>query len=123
MKRDLPDFFYVEPGQLVMHQRLENWARWVRPKLGTKQHPMWAGGRSNARQWHQPETVAQPDELDGQAMEKAVGALPIKECAAIRWCYVLKTGARHKARELAVSDDGLMELVVRGRRMLINRKV
>jgi DNA-directed RNA polymerase specialized sigma24 family protein len=125
MKRDLIDFFLVEPHQLAMHERLENWSRWVehRARIGGKMSPMWANFRSNSRQWHEPELKPQTSELDGQAMEKAVAQLPHKHRDAIRWNYVWKGGPLHMARKLAVSKDGLMQLVRDARQMLINRRV
>lgn len=125
MKRDLIDFFVVEDHQLDMHVRLENWSRWVehRMRQGGKQNPMWANTRSNARQWHDPELREPTNELDGQAMEKAVALLPIPHRDAIRWSYVWRGGPLHMARRLGVTKDGLMRLVRDGRQMLMNRRV
>jgi DNA-directed RNA polymerase specialized sigma24 family protein len=125
MKRDLIDFFVVEHHQLAIHERLDNWSRWVehRCRVGGKVAPMWANYRSNARQWHEPELRAPTNELDGQAMEKAVAMLPAPHRDAIRWNYVWKGGPLHMARKLGVSKDGLQMLVRDGRQMLINRRV
>lgn len=124
LKRDLIDFFVIEPHQLAIHRRLENWARTVVPGAkGSKQHPMWAKSRSNARQWHPPEIRDAVDLLDGHKMEKAVAALPIPHREALRWSYVWQDGPLHQARKLGTTRDGLLKLVRDGRQMLINRKV
>lgn len=122
MKRDLIDFFIVEPHQLTMHRRLENWARSVEVKRASgKQHPMWAKSRSNARQWEAPDIREAIDLLDGSVMEKAVAFLPPAHRDAIRWSYVWRSGPLHMARKLGTTKDGLMRLVRDGRQMLINR--
>lgn len=124
MKRDLIDFFLVEPHQLGIHARLENWSRWVAtPRLYGITHPMWAKAQSNARQWHEPDLREPVDTLDAQAMEKAVFHLPEPHRDALRWQYVWKGGPLHMARKLGVSKDGLMRLVRDGRQMLMNRSV
>lgn len=123
MRRDdLIDFFYVEPHQLGIHSRLENWSRWVSIRFEAgKAHPMWAKSRSNARQWHAPDLREPTDILDAQAMEKAVTLLPTKNRDAIRWNYVTRCGPLHMARRLGVSKTGLSQLVRDGRQMLMNR--
>lgn len=122
MKREAIDFFVVESHQLEIHDRLLNWARWVRPRHQHWEHPMWKQGRSNARQWHQPVVGEGIDPLDGQRVEKAVSALPVAYRTAIRWCYV-KCDSPHKIRrELAVTADGLLKLIRDARQMLLNRE-
>lgn len=122
MKRDLLDFFLVEPHQLAMHARLENWARAVEVwRLGGRQHPMWAKSQSNSRQWHEPELREPTDTLDGHKIEKAVAALPIPHRDSLRWNYVIRSGPLHAARKLGVTKDALFVLVRDGRQMLINR--
>ena len=125
MRRDLIDFFVVEPHQIAMHERLENWARTVEVwrMRGGKMSPMWANARSNSRQWHEPALQPPTNTLDGHDMEKAVAALPIPHRDALRWQYVWKGGPLHMARKLGVTKDGLFKLVRDGRQMLINRKV
>jgi DNA-directed RNA polymerase specialized sigma24 family protein len=127
MRRDdLIDFFIIPDHQIAIHIRLENWSRYVEHKLSrgdSRQHPMWAKSRSNARQWHEPDLREATDELDGGAMEKAVAMLPHKHRDAIRWNYVWKGGPLHQARKLGVSKDGLRQLVQDARQMLMNRRV
>lgn len=122
MRRDMIDFFVVEPHQLGMHDRLLNWARYVAVrKHGWAQHPMWRQGKSNTRQWHSPEVRDEIDQLDGLKLERAVGLLPIPHREAIRWHYVWKTGPAKIRRSLGVTNEGLMKLVRDARQMLLNR--
>lgn len=123
MKRDLIDFFIVEPHQLDIHRRLENWSRTVQVwRAGGKQHPMWAKATSNARQWHEPDLRDPTDTLDGHVIEKAVAQLPIPNRDALRWNYVHCGGPLKMAQKLGVTKDGLLKLVRDGRQMLINRR-
>jgi len=121
MIRDYIDFHAVEPHQLAMHDRLLNWARYVRVRRVMWQAPIWRLGRSGSRQWHSPEPREEVDILDGHALEKAVGALPEKHREAIRWSYVWRTTPAHARRALGVTSDTLCRLVTDGRAMLINR--
>jgi hypothetical protein len=124
MRRDLIDFFVVEPHQIAMHERLENWALTVEVwRTQGRGHPMWAKSRSNSRQWHEPSLRAPANTLEGHAMEKAVAALPPPNRDALRWQYVWKGGPLHMARKLGVTKEGLFKLVKDGRQMLINRRV
>lgn len=123
MKRDLPDFFHVEHHQLGIHRRLENWARYVQGRGMHWQAPIWKLGKSNGRQWHEPEIRETVNTLDGHLIEKAVGLLPEPHRDAVRWCYVYKSGPARIKRLLGVNDAGLMRLVRDGRAMLLNRCV
>jgi DNA-directed RNA polymerase specialized sigma24 family protein len=123
MRRDdNVDFFYVDPGQIAIHEALNNWANWVRVRPhGWQVAPMFRQYRSHAWQWHTPEVRAQANIPDAVAMEKAVSLLPEKHRAAVRWAYVACGHPAKMARDLGVSKQGLMELVVAGRTMLRNR--
>lgn len=123
MRRDLPDFFYIEPAQLAIHDRLLNWSRYVSGKGSAwTQGPIWKLGKSNGRQWHQPEHKPSVDTLDGHKLEKAVGLLPAPHRDAIRWHYVFPMNPSKMRRHLGVTDSGLARLVMDGRAMLINRR-
>ena len=122
MIREYIDFHYVEPHQLAMHDRLLNWARYVRVRqIVWKQASIWRMGKSNTRQWHSPEPREETDTLDGHAIEKAVSALPDKHRDAIRWHYIWRTTPAHARQALGVTSDTLCRLVIDGRSMLINR--
>jgi hypothetical protein len=124
MKRDNIDFFLIADDQLAIHARLENWSLYVRDTRGApKQGAIWKLGRSNGRQWHEPELKPLVDTLDGHVMEKAVSMLPELHREAIRWNYVFRNGPARIRRQLGVTGEGLLRLVVDARRMLINRSV
>lgn len=123
MKRDSIDFFLVAPNQLEIHERLLNWARWVSVGRAPYQAPMWRQGKSSGRQWHVPVVRETVNTLDGLALEKAVGALPVPHREAIRWCYVYQTSPMQARRKLGVTAEGLMRLISDARLMLRNRGV
>lgn len=125
MRRDdQVDFFVIEDHQIAIHDRLENWARYVASKgIVWQQGPIWKLGKSNSRQWDVPELRPPVNQLDGADMEIAVRALPEKQRDALRWNYVYRGGALHAARRLGVTKEGLLMLVRSGRQMLINRRV
>lgn len=123
------DYFLVEPKHEAIHTRLENWARWC----ATRQHgwmssPMFRLARSNSRQWHAPEIRPMLNLIDAQALEKAVGALPDANKAAVRWSYVFRSKPIKVCRFLGLmvgdkaDHEALMSLVRDGRQMLINRR-
>jgi DNA-directed RNA polymerase specialized sigma24 family protein len=117
---DPVDFHAVDQIHEVIHKRLENWARYVHVHGARWQASIWRMGKSNGRQWHPPELRPDVDTLDGHRLEKAIADLPQKHREAIRWSYYYKDSPARKARELAVSYEGLMTLVRNGRSMLKN---
>ena len=115
------DFHAVLPQHEAIHSELENWARWVRnPKGVDAMQPMFRQSKP-AQHWDEVEAHDQTDLVVAAATEKAVHALPAKNCAAICWCYVYRDSPRIKSRELGVSLEGLGDLVREGRGMLSNR--
>ncbi len=119
---DYVDFCYVPQHHEAMHARLGNWARWVRVRPhGWQTAPMFRMYQSKARQWHAPVIQTPVDTLDAVLVEKAVAALPEKHRAAVRWSYVHCGNPVAMARALAVSKQGLADLVGDGRTMLQNR--
>ena len=119
---EIVDYNYVQDRHQVIHERLENWRRWVivRPN-GWQTAPMFRMYQSKARQWHAPVIQTPVDTLDAVLVEKAVAALPEKHRAAVRWSYVHCGNPVAMARALAVSKQGLADLVGDGRTMLQNR--
>ncbi len=117
------DFFRIPGDQQAIHERLENWGRYVAVKRQYWVSPMWRQGRSGGRQWHVPELAQVVDTLDGHKIEKGVGMLPEPHREALRWSYVYKTHPSRPRRALGVTEGGLMRLISDGRRMLINRGV
>ena len=116
------DYSHVQDRHQVIHERLENWRLWVtfRPN-GWQVAPMFRMYHSKARQWHAPVIQTPVDTLDAVLVEKAVAALPEKHRAAVRWSYVHCGNPVAMARALAVSKQGLADLVGDGRTMLQNR--
>lgn len=83
---------------------------------------MFRGYRSHAWQWERPEPQIQINTLDAHETERAVCSLPEKHRRAIQWAYVFQYIPPNAIRrELAVTRDGLMQLIIDGRDMLKNR--
>ena len=118
---EIVDYNHVQDRHQVIHERLENWRRWVivRPH-GWQTAPMFRMYQSKSRQWHAPVIQTPVDTLDAVLVEKAVAALPEKHRAAIRWWYVHACNPVAMARALVVSKQGLADLVNAGRTMLGN---
>lgn len=114
------DFHYVPPKQARMDDRLINWARYVRDRPVIWTQPMFRGYKSSEVWVH--EVTVPIDPLDGHRIEKAVQALPEKHRAAVRWAYIYRAHPRRMCRLLAVSEQGLADLIVDGRQMLVNRQ-
>ena len=118
--RDSIDFHHVPPHQKAMDERLINWARYVKPKpMPWKTHPMFRGYKSS--EVYAQEISVPVNILDGHKIEKAVSVLPEKERAAVRWAYVFRSHPRRMCTRLAVTEQGLADLIVDGRQMLVNR--
>ena len=123
MKRDAIDFHVIPEKQQAIHERLENWRRWVivRPH-GWQVAPMFRMYQSKSRQWEASPHIGTPvDAIDAALMEQAVYALPEKHRDAIRWSYVHCGNPVAMARALGVSKQGLADLVEAGRTMLQNK--
>lgn len=119
--KETVDYCYVALEHEIIHARLENWSRWVRVRPhGWQTHPMFRMYQSKARQWEAPVIQNPVNTLDAALVEKAVSALPEKHREAIRWCYVYAGNPAGIARHLAVSKQGLLDLVNAGRAMLKN---
>jgi DNA-directed RNA polymerase specialized sigma24 family protein len=120
--QEIVDYSHVPDQHKAIHERLENWRRWVivRPH-GWQTHPMWRSALTS-RQWDVSPHIAVPvNTLDAVLVEKAVAALPEKQREAIRWSYVHAGNPVAMAKQLAVSKQGLADLVNSGRTMLKNR--
>lgn len=120
--QEIVDFNHVADHHKAIHARLENWRRWVtvRPH-GWQTAPMFRMYQSKARQWEAPVIQNPVDALDAVLVEKTVASLPEKQRDAIRWSYVHAGNPLAMARALAVSKQGLADLVDSGRTMLKNK--
>lgn len=116
------DYNHIPAHHEAIHERLVNWERWVRVRPhGWCTHPMFKNFRAS-RQWEASPHIGTPvDTLDAVMIEKAVSALPEKHRAAVRWSYVFCGNPVGMARSLAVSKQGLADLVDAGRAMLQNK--
>lgn len=123
MRRDdVVDFFVIAPQHEAIDERLRAWAAWVRVRPhGWQVAPMFRQYRSKSWQWEMPEIKAAVNIPEAVEMEKAVSLLPEKHREAIRWVYVFGGGPVAMARKLAVTGQGLMDLIHSGRTMLKNR--
>jgi hypothetical protein len=125
MNRDLEtDLHCVRHEHLAIHERLANWARYVRDsRPGQAVAPMFRGYRSS-EVWISDAPRVPIDTLDGHQMEKAVSKLPEKHRDAIRWSYVYVWIHPGKIqRGLGVTRLGLVGLIHDGRSMLKNRQL
>ena len=119
---DYVDFCYVPPEQEQMHERMGNWARWVRVRPhGWQTHPMWRQSRTPRSFDIDPHISIALDTLDALLIERTVSKLPEKYRDALRWQYVLRADPAGMARKLGVSRSGLLNLVCDGRTMTQNR--
>jgi hypothetical protein len=116
------DFNAVSYAHEPMHERLVNWARWLRPRASSWVHPMWRGFKSSDTLSGHAVTVPL-NQLDAQAMEKGVSALPESHKFALRWCYVYGGQPRRAAAHVGETLEGLQVLIVNSRQMLINRRI
>lgn len=116
------DFHHVEPHQVAIHDRLQNWARWCagRPTYWD-QSAMFRDFRSTQHYSYGVEVKLIVDQLDAQTMEKAVSSLPADHRTAVRWNYVFRTAPAAAARNIGCSLVMLQRYVRDGRQMLLNR--
>ncbi len=123
MKRDAIDFSRVPDRHHEIDRRLLLWGRWIidRPKPW-RVSPMFRQYRSHAWQWHLPEIQVHGTPGENMATEKAVCALPEKHAYAIRWAYMAPwVPVSIVRRELAMTRQGLADLLTNARDMLVNR--
>lgn len=118
-----PDFHFVPSEHKAIDARLENWSAYVRVKVPSWVSPIWKLGKSNGRQWHQPEYRPACDMLDGNAIEIAVRKLPELHRETLRWAYVFRGGEIPFRKRHGLTRDALALLLKDGRQMLINRRV
>lgn len=122
MKRDC-DFSRIDAKHDAINLRLEEWARWVRYHPQAWKTPaIWNNYRSHAWQWERPEIRIPASSLQAMEVERAVSIIPEKNRTALRWAYVWPfVPVNAVRRELAVTRDGLYELIDHGRSMVSNR--
>ena len=118
----MTDFSHIPARHEAINQRLEDWSRWVKVKpQAWACQPMFRQYRAPRQYEHQATIRIEINQIEAHQTEKEVANLPIKHRDAIRWFYVYNKNPLGMARSLAVSTDGLLELVTDGRDMLKNR--
>ena len=123
MKRDLVDFHLIPDHQVLMHFRLQNWARSLASPKGGKVSPTFALYRSTDRYDIEPTTSTPVDVPDAIAIAKAVRVLPEKHMRALGWYYVRPSSPVKACRDIGCTIAGLAQLSIDARQMLINRRV
>lgn len=120
MKRDAVDLYHVREAHQGIHDRLINWARWVRPRGGVGDVlPMFVGYRPNG--YHEVQARVPVDSLDGLRIERLVVRLPDKHRTVLQWFYVRPYIPVRKVRQaLGLTFDDLHELIHDARSMLKN---
>lgn len=118
------DLNHIPARQDAIHAKLENWARWVRPKPSPwNMQPMFRMYQSKARHWEvEPHIRIEINTLEACEVERAVSILPDKHRTAVRWFYVcpwVPVGAVRQ--ELGLTRDALGQMVDDARDMLKNR--
>lgn len=126
VERPNVDFVGVKPQHLELHDRLLNWASWCRSRGAPAVAPGFELHQSDS--WDKREygavTVVGVDKFDAADIAKSVAILPEKHRQVVQWYYMLR--ARHpidKARQLALSVQGLRSLLDDARQMLLNWRV
>jgi hypothetical protein len=124
------DFASVPVSQWKMHDRLENWARWCRgsqKQTGTAGSPMFSLYRSSEkeRRRYGEEMSVPVDKDDALKIHFAIVSPTFDpKCRrALQWSYLHPRNPSGQAREMGVSLQGLRDLVLAGRVLLIDRKV
>ena len=118
----MTDFSHIPARHEAIDRRLNDWARWVtvKPRAWACQ-PMFRQYRAPRQYEHQATIHIEVNQIEAHDVEKAVASLPLKNRDAIRWFYVFNRNPLGMARSLAVSTDGLLDLVTDARDMLKNR--
>lgn len=112
------DYFYIPEDQGQIHERLENWADWLRPRLPLQTSHMFLMCKSGARQWHQPQIRKQCDLIDAHKVEVLIRNLPAKNREALRWYYVKRYSEKRARIKLGLNQQQLHDLVIQSRYMV-----
>lgn len=119
----MTDIAKVPQHQMQIHERLENWRRYVSSNARAWfVQPMFRQAKT-PRQHEEDLYIPMPiDTQDGHILEKAVSALPEKHRAVIRWYYVFPYVPENKIRrECGLTREMLAQIAIDARNMLHNR--
>ena len=114
------DFHHVPERQREIDAKLVNWARWCEPgRANWGIQPMFRGYRP----YLYPEIPASTpiDVVQAVGVQKTMAHVPPSNRHALHWFYIYRDNPSKIARNLAVSRDGLLQLVTDGRDMVKNR--
>jgi hypothetical protein len=119
----MTDYNAIPARHDAVNLRLEEWARWVkvRPAAWCCQ-PMFRLYRA-PKQWESDLQIRiEIDTLAAHEIERAISFLPPPHRTALRWSYVFShVPVNAVRRELAVTREGLGQLINDARDMLVNR--
>ena len=117
----MTDIGRVPHHQHAIHDRLVNWAMYVKPGQSVNVSPMFRQCKSNAFQWHAPEYRPTCDTQDGHKVEKAICKLPAMNKDALVWYYLYRFGVLKARKLFGLTEAALDKLVIDSRTMLANR--
>ena len=123
MKDDTNDLSHVPDRQIAVNLRLEEWAKWVRPRrVGWFTQPMFRLYQSKARQWDpMPHIHIAINGNDAMDVEKAVAKLPEKHREIVRWAYVYPwVPVKKVCREQSMRLDDVGAMLSESRDMVKN---
>jgi DNA-directed RNA polymerase specialized sigma24 family protein len=121
MRRDDIDFHYVPEEHIRIHERLLNWAKWLRPG--------WVPGVAPGFELYQSPAYAKEDASCGQGVDggdacrvhSVVQTLPVRQRATLTWCYCRPVNPRSMAKSLDVTMVELSDLLMDARQRLIDQ--
>lgn len=127
------NLYFVESGHENIDRRLQNWGLWSRSRFGQAVAPgfekvqsSWARTPSDA--WPKALAVLTPD--DAQKIARGVAELPVRNAAALSWCYVTRTWPKQICTHLDLLNhrgrpdlQALYDLIRAGRQRLIEAGV
>jgi len=119
----MTDYNHIPARHDAINLRLESWASWVRVKpVAWAMQPMFRNFRA-PKQWESDLHVPiQLNTLECHEIERAISFLPPPHRTALRWSYVFSHVPVNAVRkELAVTREGLGQLINDSRDMLVNR--
>lgn len=122
--RQFVDFSFVPPSQWKIHDRLLAWARWCdsRPAQNTAAgFELFRSG--DARRDYGTPTTVPLNKDDCQVIATAVAGLPQRNRQAVQWLYLNGRDPLGNAVKLGLDRQGLMDLIVEGRGMLVESRI
>jgi hypothetical protein len=127
--RPVVDLSAVSDEHWEIHRRLENWARWCDGASGEKARkaepsPMFSLYRSTeARRAYGEETAVPIDKDDALKIHFAIVHPTFDPQArkALQWCYLRPKDPAGAARDMGTDIAGLLDLILAGRALLIER--